>query len=151
MSRAGYSDDLTNWSLIRYRGQVASATRGKRGQEFLRELRDSLDALPEKKLCDGDLEQPSGRVCAIGAVGKARGIDMTGMDAEIMTEDGKLGEMFNIADPLVREIEFVNDDSEYQWYNKRDNETLQEYIDRRDGERWIRIRNWVDQQIIRIE
>ena len=38
MSRSGYSDDLDNWDLIRWRGQVSSAIRGKRGQGFLREL-----------------------------------------------------------------------------------------------------------------
>jgi hypothetical protein len=37
MSRSGYSDDLENWSLIRWRGAVASAIRGRRGQAFLRE------------------------------------------------------------------------------------------------------------------
>lgn len=46
MSRSGYSDDIDNWDLIKWRGQVASAIRGKRGQLFLRELLAALDALP---------------------------------------------------------------------------------------------------------
>lgn len=32
MSRSGYSEDLDMWDLIRWRGAVKSALRGKRGQ-----------------------------------------------------------------------------------------------------------------------
>jgi hypothetical protein len=46
MSRSGYSDDHSEWDLIRWRGAVASAIRGKRGQAFLRELLVALDAMP---------------------------------------------------------------------------------------------------------
>lgn len=48
MSRSEYSENLDSWSLIRWRGQVVSAIRGKRGQAFLRELVDALEAMPEK-------------------------------------------------------------------------------------------------------
>lgn len=44
MGRHGYTDDSSTWDYIRWRGQVASSVRGKRGQEFLKELVDSLDA-----------------------------------------------------------------------------------------------------------
>lgn len=30
MSRSGYNDDIDNWQMIKWRGQVASAVRGKR-------------------------------------------------------------------------------------------------------------------------
>lgn len=33
MSRCGYSDDYDQWALIRWRGAVESAIRGKRGQD----------------------------------------------------------------------------------------------------------------------
>ncbi len=44
MSRSGYCDDGPSdqeeqWAMIRYAGQLASAKRGKRGQQFFRELR----------------------------------------------------------------------------------------------------------------
>lgn len=57
MSRSGYSDDYDgdNWDLIRWRGAVTSAIRGKRGQAFLREALAALDAMPEKQLIAGDL------------------------------------------------------------------------------------------------
>ena len=71
MSRSGYIDDFDDqWSLICWRGAVKSAIRGKRGQSFLRELRDALDAMPIKKLISDDLVR-DGEVCAIGAVADA--------------------------------------------------------------------------------
>lgn len=54
MSRSGYADWCDdNWAMIRWRGAVASAVRGKRGQAFLRELATTLDAMPEKRLIGG--------------------------------------------------------------------------------------------------
>lgn len=126
MSRSGYMDDYDDqWRLICYRGAVKSAIRGKRGQAFLREMRDALDALPEPKLCEHDLQRSDGMCCAIGAVGKARGINMVGMDPDSMTEDGKLSKMFDIADSMIREIEWENDEGGSYWYaeNKRDEKT----------------------------
>lgn len=79
MSRSGYSEDLDDqWQFIRWRGAVKSAIKGRRGQDFLKEMLAALDALPEKVLIANDLQDTtySGQVCAIGAVGKARGVDM---------------------------------------------------------------------------
>jgi hypothetical protein len=45
MSRSGYSDDLDPLALGRWRGRVASAMRGKRGQAFLREMLAAMDAM----------------------------------------------------------------------------------------------------------
>lgn len=146
MSRSGYSDDCTEWSLICWRGAVASAIRGKRGQAFLYELRNALDELPEKVLCSHDFQQANGKCCAIGAVGKARGIDMTDMDPEFTTDSGKLTEMFDIANAMVREIEFEND-FDGCWWMQKDGENIEDYYERQDGERWIRMRKWVDDQI----
>ncbi len=56
MSRSGYSDDLDQGDLNRWRGAVASAIRGKRGQSFLRELLASLDAMPRKELISEAME-----------------------------------------------------------------------------------------------
>lgn len=52
MSRSGYSDDCENIAM--WRGVIASATRGKRGQRFFRDLVTALDAMPEKALVAGD-------------------------------------------------------------------------------------------------
>ena len=108
MSRSGYVDDYDDqWSLIRWRGAVASSIRGKRGQAFLKEMLAAMDAMPEKSLIAEDLINDEGDVCAIGTVGKARGLDMTKVDPEEYEEVGKL---FGIPQSLVREIEYINDE-----------------------------------------
>ena len=72
MSRSGYIDDYgcggreEQWALIRWRGAVASAIRGKRGQKFLRDVLAAMDELPEPTLISDELEK-DGQVCAIGA------------------------------------------------------------------------------------
>lgn len=105
MSRAGYSDDIDPWALIRWRGQVASATRGKRGQQFFRDLLAALDALPVKRLITGELEE-DGEVCTLGALGLARGIDMLPIDPE---EPEAVAAVFDIAQQLAREVMYMND------------------------------------------
>lgn len=129
MGRARYSDDMDNgWELIKWRGQVASAMRGKRGQAFLKELLDALDAMPEKKLIAGDLIR-EGEVCAIGSLGLKRGIDMQDLDPE---DPDSVAYAFDITHQLVREIEYMNDEMHYK----------------DDAERWQRMRKWVAAQIV---
>lgn len=115
MSRSGYSDDIDdNWSWIRWRGYVASAMRGKRGQAFLREMLAAMDAMPEKKLIANDLETADGAVCAIGSVGKARGIDMSSLDPE---DYSTVAATFGINEKLAQEIVYMNDE---QWFWETD-------------------------------
>lgn len=111
MSRSGYSEDYDDWwQMIRWRGAVASAIRGKRGQAFLGEMVAAMDSLPEHKLIANDLEC-DGAVCAIGAVGKARGIDMSDLDPEdISTVAGKFG----ISEALAQEIVYLNDEWDFR-------------------------------------
>jgi hypothetical protein len=106
MSRSGYSEDCEGWEWIRWRGAVASAIRGKRGQEFLRKLLAALDGLPVKRLIKHELEM-DGEVCAIGAVGRMQGLDMSNIDP---TEAEEVGAAFNIPPALVKEIVYVNDE-----------------------------------------
>jgi hypothetical protein len=129
MSRSGYSDDLDQWPLICYRGQVASAVRGRRGQAFLRELLAALDAMPDKRLIAHELVE-NGQVCALGAIGVARGLDLSKTAPE---NHGWLSQTFDIAEQLVQEIEFENDEAAMY------NETPEH--------RWMRMRNWVAGQI----
>lgn len=127
MSRSGYSEDVDNWALICYRGAVESAIRGKRGQRLLRDMLAALDAMPVKELIAEDLER-DGRVCALGALGNARGMDMTEIDPY---DSATVASRFDIAESLAREIAFVNDD---------------DYFDCRHptpAQRWQRVRNWV--------
>lgn len=128
MSRSGYSDDIDGWDLIRWRGAVASAMRGKRGQAFLREVLAALDALPEKKLIPNEFEA-DGAYCTLGAVGKARGLDMSALDPY----DDTTGDMFGIANAMAKEIMWFNDEASL-W-----KETPEA--------RWQRVRNWVASKI----
>lgn len=125
MGRHGYSDDCEN--LAMWRGQVASAIRGKRGQAFLNDLVQALEAMPEKKLIAHELIE-NGQVCAIGAVGLAKGIDLSEVDPY---DYDTLCEKFNIAHQLVREIEFENDE------NGGNN----------PEERWRRMLAWAKEQL----
>lgn len=129
MSRSGYVDDYDGWDLIRWRGAVKSAIRGKRGQAFLREMATALDALPEKVLITEELEK-DGEVCALGAVGRLRGIDMKLIDPE---EREAVAEVFGIPRTLACEIMYENDEGSWR-------ETPQG--------RWMRVRNWVSKQLI---
>lgn len=131
MSRSGYSDDYDDqWALIRWRGAVTSAIRGKRGQKFLREMATALDALPDKILIAEELEQ-DGAVCALGSVGKARGIDMAKIDPE---DWDTVSAAFGIPDALAREIMWENDEGNYRFESP--------------AERWKRVRTWVQGKII---
>jgi len=108
VSRSGYSDDYDNdWAAICWRGAVASAIRGKRGQAFLQEMLQAMAALPERKLISHDLEK-GGSVCAIGAVGKARGINMKDIDPE---DYEVVAAKFGIARALAQEIFYMNDEA----------------------------------------
>ncbi len=132
MSRSGYDDCCDNdWSHVMWRGAVASAFRGRRGQAFLREMLVALDALPEKRLVKNELEA-NGEVCALGAVGKARGLDMKGVDPE----DGEsVAAVFNVAPAMAREIMWDNDEGAGYWKE----ETPQE--------RFARMRRLIEGQI----
>lgn len=130
MSRSGYSDDCDGWSLICWRGAVASAMNGARGQAFLKEMLAALDAMPEHKLIAGKLEQ-SGEVCAIGSIGKARGVSMSNIDPG---EREIVAALFGIAPAMAAEIVYINDD--YGPYKET------------PEQRWQRMHDWVQQQII---
>lgn len=120
MSRSGYSEDLDNWALIRWRGAVAAAIKGKRGQALLKEMEAALLALPEKRLCSGWHDAPSGEVCALGAVALKRKMDKGKHRVEAFAElerefnedvaANEVGGEFGIADAMAQEITYVNDE-----------------------------------------
>ena len=135
MSRSGYSEDYEQWSAIMWRGAVRSAIRGKRGQAFLREMLEALDALPKKRLIsysivERDLETGYVEVCAIGAVAVRRALDVKGLDPE---ERELVAARFGIAPALAAEIAYENDEAHYY------SETPEH--------RFLRVRAWVVEQI----
>lgn len=130
MSRSGYVEDMEdNWAMICYRGAVQSAVRGQRGQRLLRDLVAALDAMPEKKLITDELVE-SGQVCALGAVGVRRGVDMEGLDPE---DSETVAACFDVAPALAREVVYMND----EWSSRETPE-----------QRFSRMRAWAAAQII---
>lgn len=130
MSRSGYVDDgdIDQWALIRWRGAVKSAIRGKNGQAFLREMRDALDKMVFHQLIAEELEK-DGAVCALGALGSARGIDMSEIDPY---DYETVSARFRIPETLAREIVYMNDDEFWRDTPRK---------------RWERMRAWIDGQI----
>lgn len=125
MSRSGYTDDCDGWALVRWRGAVASAIRGRRGQAFLRELIAALDALPEKRIAAGSLATPDGEFCALGAIGKRREMDLASIDPY---DPNDVARAFGVSVALVSEIADLNDmagirgraTAEERWRDVRD-------------------------------
>lgn len=134
MSRSGYSTDLTNWSMICWRGAVANAIRGQRGQAFLREMLEALDAMPVKRLIAEELAA-GGDVCAMGAVASKRGLDCTHIDPE---DRDQVASALGIAGALAAEIAFENDEGGTYWRRET------------PEERWVRMRAWVVDKIGRL-
>lgn len=138
MSRSGYMEDGCDtpeeqWALIRWRGAVNSAMRGKRGQAFLKELLAALDSMPEKKLIADQLEA-EGSFCTLGALGNARGLDMENIDPH---DSERASTEFNIAEAMAREIVYMNDEG-FDW----------SWPPITPEQRWQKMRNWVADQII---
>ena len=126
MSRSGYSDDCENIGL--WRGAVARAVSGKRGQSFLREMAAALDAMPLKELIAGEVVRDSAHVCALGSVAVARGMDVTALE---IYDGESVGAAFGVARALACEIANENDDAG-------------PYSGEAPAERWQRMRRWVD-------
>lgn len=131
MSRSNYSDDCENVGL--YRHAVERSIKGKRGQAFLIEMADALDAMPVKGLIRDELVSPDGeQVCAIGAVCKAREINTEHVDYD---DPEVVANLVGIAGALAAEIEWIND--ECGPYDGRET----------PEDRWLRVRKWVAQNI----
>ena len=134
MSRSGYTDDWdygeAQWMMIRWRGAVKSAIRGKRGQSTLKEILAAMDALPVKRLIKNDLQSKTGEFCTLGVLGNARGIDMASLDPD--NREG-VAAVFDTAPALAAEIFYEND--ECCW------------LDETPERRFERMRRWVASNI----
>lgn len=153
MSRSGYSDDCDGWALIRWRGAVTSAIRGRRGQQALREIGQALDALPEKSLAAGSLVTADGEFCTLGALGRFRGLPLGDIDPE---DRDAVAAAFGIPEALAAEIMHLNDEYIDDWtfaevemcgplrpgeYRPRTFRRVQ--VPRAPERRWHHMREWV--------
>lgn len=143
MSRSGYSDDYDNYGL--WLGAVRRATKGYRGQHLLRQLREALDAMPEKRLITDAIKDENGDVCVLGVLDP----NATSYDAE------DLADHFGIARALAAEIVYKNDECGKRWERddvKNDNGppyiSHGKWVHETPEERWTRMRAWVEKQIV---
>lgn len=132
MSRSEYSDDCDGWALIRWRGAVNSAIKGKRGQAFLAETLAALDALPAKRLVANDMEV-AGEFCTLGAVAARRGKQPGALND---CDRDHIAREMGITEALAAEIMFENDCMD-SWLTRADTPEI----------RWSRMRAWVASHI----
>ena len=136
MSRHGYTeaDEMDPLDLGRWRAQVASAIRGKRGQALLRDLIVGLEAMPqhERKLHELVIDDGE-NACALGVVARVRGLDLQDLNPERDEDFGEydadgvdhywladqLSDRLDIATQLAQEVMWENDENsgspEYRW------------------------------------
>ncbi len=133
MSRSGYSYDLDNWQIIKWRGQVASAIRGKRGQKLMRDIVTALDLMPVKELITEDLidDSPQRQVCTLGAVMLFRGLEEEEVETIDPEDPEQVAKVLDIAHQLAQEVVYMND----------------EWVSERPSERWRRMRKWAEGNI----
>lgn len=114
MSRSGYVEDDGDDVLAmgRWRGAVASAMRGKRGQAFLQELADALDAMPEKWLVSGELQSDDGCHCTLGVIASKRGLDVEAMDVD---DYDAIADSLSVNAKIAQEIMWENDEAFSDW------------------------------------
>ena len=127
MDRAGYTEDIDDEDgvlrLGRWRGRVASATRGKRGQRFLKLALMALDQMQDKRLAantfgvgdDGcmclmsSIATETGRASVLSRVVEAGQVDEYGYCDDPEYAHGLLSDAFDIASPLSQELVYLND------------------------------------------
>lgn len=138
MSRSGYTDECENWGL--YRGTVARAIRGKRGQRTLHDIRDALDAMPVKRLGANSFQRGD-CPCTLGALAKHRGVNVSDLEPDPdddWVDNDVIGDRFDIARSMAAEIMYENDEH-LVWGQGQVQETPEQ--------RWQRMRDWVEKNI----
>jgi hypothetical protein len=147
MGRSGYVDgDVEEtWDWIRWRGSVASAIRGKRGQAFLKELVKTLDAMPEKRLIKDALKDECGEVCAVGAVMEARKLPF---DVDVNDYDS-IASIIEVNAKLIQELECENDQAvryiTLPWTGTYS--CNGSHVDDSPEARWAQVRAWAEAQL----
>ena len=114
MSRLYFDDDWDYNLEGLQQGWLRSAIRGKRGQQFLRELVTALDALPAPELSCGALEDAqTGCCCAFGAVRRLRGAENVKLwfhpEEEDLSPDN-LAEPFGVSNTLAWAVVQANEE-----------------------------------------
>ncbi|MDT4885349.1 hypothetical protein FQZ97_1215740 [compost metagenome] len=105
------------------------------------ELRDALDAMPDKRLIAEELEA-DGQFCTLGVIGAKRGLDMSGLDPDCRET---VAQAFGIAPAMAAEIVFENDENDRMYIRKPDGSS--KWGRETPERRWQRMRDWVEANI----
>lgn len=158
MSRSGLTEDDGEDTLAfgRWRGAVKSAINGKRGQAFLRELLEALDAMPEKILVAGELQAEDGCHCTLGVIGNKRGLDVANMDID---DYEGIAASLDVNAKIAQEIMWENDEafSEREWVEveicgpmlRPERHVRSVSVIKPDAghQRWLHMRTWVESHL----
>ncbi len=160
MSRSGYNDgdcDSVEDMLRMYawNANVRRHIGGRKGQAFMWELYQALEALPSRELITGALMDRDGAYCSLGAVARFRGIQIPTEWVQTADNDPEdydyefaeaMGPLLGIKDMMAREVMYENDDASdwhdvpgpprARWQSGPHREEMPE-------ERWYRVREWV--------
>lgn len=165
MSRSGYTDDNDDpLAMGRWRQAVKRALCGRRGQQFLRELADALDAMDDKRLYPGSFSTADGEFCTLGVLGSRRGTKMDDLGDEDYCDTEIVGQRFGIAPAMAAEIMYMNDEyavDEWKWIDVeicgpmrphypdwgQHSKTARIHNKNHAAERWQAMRAWVSKQI----
>lgn len=132
MSRINYSEDEDFAGQFElWQANCDRSLHGKKGQAELRVLRDALLALPAKRLLRGELYNNAGEVCAIGAYGKYKGVDLSKYDPEDCDHD-RVGIEGGMPKLVAWKVVEMND---------------QEFYRMTPEERYTRMLDWVEYMI----
>jgi hypothetical protein len=169
MTRSGYTDDFGDdypGQMELYRANVRRSILSAKGQARLKELRDALEAMPEKRLVANVFLEPD-NACALGIWARAhRGANAV-LDAAV---DGFNGDDHETADLLrqfgwpklvVLDLIYQNDRHETAWepdrcgpheypgdYRNPRSWPIRRWRDETDEERHARVLAWVRKQIM---
>lgn len=119
---------------------------GKPGQAILRELREALLALPEKRLIQTRLADEQGNVCTLGALAAYRAADRTAELvelAELIEEEGDfideweaqeqtlaVARGMGVKTPMAVELAYINDDGPHEETPEARYERVLRYLDK---------------------
>lgn len=134
-----YEEEYPNQALM-WQWNLEQHLKGAKGQAVLRELREALLELPERRLIRGRLADEDGCVCVVGALAVHRGFDIQLLaekikpdprwgdideyDSELATQ--ALGHELGLKDVMAMALAAHNDDA----WSAPINETLEQRFER---------------------
>jgi hypothetical protein len=116
----------------------------------------AMQALPAHRLTANELENEyDGAVCAIGSVGKVRGVDMSKLDPE---DYEAIAGAFGIPHQLAQEIMYLNDECDRGEYVEAHGPTYNNswqrpyvFIPTTPEKRFERMKKWIEAGLLPVE